>query len=155
MTLIRREALILIWISKGAALIRGWHLFETRRLLEEKRYTRFEGFGKQGGNKITGVLILKWEFLYYGLKKISCSVCLLLYCGFGDKNNSFKSFFDLMYFIPGLLNYFDFSSFRFRIEERVCTKVMPWVGRESFGSSSAWGQMNEYLVLIHPVKQKL
>ena len=40
-----------MWVPKGVAFNREWHLFETRRLLEEKRYTRFEGFGKQGGNK--------------------------------------------------------------------------------------------------------
>ena len=59
MALIRGEALILMWVPKGVAFIREWHLFETRRLLEEKRYTRFEGFGKQGGKKIKGVLILR------------------------------------------------------------------------------------------------
>ena len=32
------EALISMWIPKGAALIRGRLLFEARRLLEEIRY---------------------------------------------------------------------------------------------------------------------
>ena len=32
--LVRGEALISMWISKGAAVIRGRRLFETRRLLE-------------------------------------------------------------------------------------------------------------------------
>ena len=31
-------ALILIWVSIGAAFFRGWHLFGTRRLLDEIRY---------------------------------------------------------------------------------------------------------------------
>ena len=35
--LIGGEALISIWIPKGAALIRGWCLFEAQRLLEEIR----------------------------------------------------------------------------------------------------------------------
>ena len=33
--LIRGEALISMWIPRGAAHIRGWHLFETQHLLEE------------------------------------------------------------------------------------------------------------------------
>ena len=32
------EALISMWIPKGAGLIRGWFLFEVRGLLEEIRY---------------------------------------------------------------------------------------------------------------------
>ena len=35
------EALISMCIPKEAALIRGWCLFETRRLLEEIRYWHF------------------------------------------------------------------------------------------------------------------
>ena len=29
-----------MWIPKGAALIRGWHLFETQHLLEEMQLFR-------------------------------------------------------------------------------------------------------------------
>ena len=36
--LIRGEVLISMWIPKGAVLIRGWDLFQARRLLEETRY---------------------------------------------------------------------------------------------------------------------
>ena len=34
-TLIREEALISMWIPKGAVPIRGWCLFEAQHLLEE------------------------------------------------------------------------------------------------------------------------
>ena len=37
------EALISMWIRRGVALIRGQHLFEARRLLEEGR--QFQGKG--------------------------------------------------------------------------------------------------------------
>ena len=36
--LIRGEALISMWAPKRAALIRGWRLFEARRLLEKIWY---------------------------------------------------------------------------------------------------------------------
>ena len=38
--LYQREALISMWITKGAALVREWRLFEARSLLEEIRYNK-------------------------------------------------------------------------------------------------------------------
>ena len=43
--LIREEALISLWITKSAALIRGQRLFEARYLLEEIQYIRLETYG--------------------------------------------------------------------------------------------------------------
>ena len=45
----QREALISKWIPKGAALIRGRRLFETRHLLEEIRYLMYIAFRSQRG----------------------------------------------------------------------------------------------------------
>ena len=41
--LIRREALVSMWIPKGEVLVRGQCLFKLRRVLEKIRYTGVKG----------------------------------------------------------------------------------------------------------------
>ena len=62
--------------------------------------------------------------LYWIWKKISCKTCLLSYCFLCQQKVAFKS---------SLYQYFHYSIIEFRIEEKIHTKTVVDVSRDSVG----------------------